>query len=91
METNSPRPALASHAEKVRRRIAEGVKEGQANKLDQKAKAENRDTRRSSRHNKADRRWERLRASPSKAREEENITKRVRGIMGRVWGFTKIS
>ena len=59
-------------------------------KLDQKAKPENKDTRRSSRHKSAESRWERLRANPKRAREDVRTTRRVRGSIGRVWIFTKI-
>jgi len=46
--------------------------------------------RRSSRHNRAERRWDRLRASPRVARKAVNRTKVVSWAIKRIWVYTKI-
>lgn len=54
IETSKAKPALASQAEKVSNKMADGKKEVEYTKLDQKANPENKDTKRSSRHKSAE-------------------------------------
>ena len=87
IETRSPRPAPASHADRARRIITVEENEALRVAVDQSAKPENRETRRSSKQRRADRRWARFSTKPRqpsvKLRNVKVIGECIRGL-----GFT---
>lgn len=83
METISASPALASHAERVNRRIENFREVKDSCRWDHVEMFRNNETSRSSRHSSRDRRWRRLIITPIIPRKNRENKTVVRIFIGR--------